>query len=159
MAISFPHSTRVLRNDGMLPTAVMLAVIGSILILWGVWFTFARIPLNVTCAQATLTRDGALVVQCPPGQVERLYRGAPATVIITSKGSRQIFAAVILRVADTYTRDLAPNTLEVYAALGDALPAGATTEVQVEIETLSPLQLLLRGSSIPSAASSGFGQL
>lgn len=158
MAISFPHSTRALRNDGMLPTAALLAIAGGILALWGAWFVFARVPITVTCAQAQPGRDGALVARCPPGQAERLTPGDPTLVIITSGESRQVIGAVILRVSDAYTRDLAPDTVEVYPFIDQPLPAEAAAEVHIEVATASPLQLVLRGDRIHSGTMSGAGQ-
>jgi hypothetical protein len=155
MAINFPHSTRALRNDGMLPTTALLAIAGSLLVLWGAWFVLARVPITVICTQAQLGREGALVAHCPPGQAARLTQGDPTLVIITSGGSRQVIEAVILRVSDLYTRDLAPDTVEVYPFIKEPLPAGAAAEVHVEVATVSPLQLVLRGDPIRGGALSG----
>ncbi len=158
MAINFPHSTRVLRNDGMVPTGVLLAMAGCILLLWGAWFVFARVPITITCAQATPTRDGAIMAQCPPGTIGRVNRGASAVIVVTRNGNHQVFNAVVLRVPDRYIRDLAPDTVEVYPFLTEPLPAGVATEVRVTVEEVSPLHLVLRGNSTSYATTSGASQ-
>jgi hypothetical protein len=159
MAINFPHSTRVLRNDGMVPTGVLLAMAVCILLLWGAWFVFARVPITITCTQAAPTRDGAVVAQCPPGMIGRVNRGASAVIVVTRNGNHQIFNAVVLRVPDHYIRDVAPDTVEVYPFLREPLPTGATTEVRVTVEEVSPLHLVLRGNSTSHTTISGVSRL
>lgn len=144
MAISFPHSTRVLRNDGFMPIAFILFGASFILLLWGLWFVFARIPLTVDCPQAEVGQEGAILAQCPADQLGRVRQGAPALAIVTSNGTRRAYNAVVLRVPNSYSRGLAADQVEVYPFLNTDLPAGAQIEVRIEVQELSPLQLVLQ---------------
>jgi hypothetical protein len=144
MAISFPHSTRVLRNDGLIPTAVALAVVGLILLAWGAWAVLARVPITATCAQATVNIDGTLLAHCPPEQIGKIRQGAPAVVMAATADGRLTFNAVVLRVPNASARRLAPDTIEVHPFSDRALAPGTSVEVHITLAEASPLELILR---------------
>lgn len=144
MAINFPHSTRVLRNDGLIPTSVALAVAGLILLAWGAWAVLARVPISVACTQATVNIDGSLQAQCPPEQIAHIRQGAPATVIAETIDGRITLPAVVLRVPDAYSRQLSQGMVDVYPFAERPLEPGTPAEVHLTLAEASPLALILR---------------
>lgn len=155
MSINFPQSTHVLRNDGLVPTMLLLTIFSTILILWGVWFVLARIPITITCTQSELASDTILYAECPVDQIRRVQRGLPAILISQNGGRREIIEAVVLSVPSNNPTTRSASSVEIYAFLEAPLTKRSGLEVRIEVAKRSPLELLLSGEAITQPASTG----
>jgi hypothetical protein len=155
MAINFPQSTRSIRNDGLVPLALFLAITGLVLSVWMAWFMLARVPIMVHCPSVAQAHDGILIAHCPQAQIAQIRRGSPALVLSTTNGQRRVLDAVVLRTPNQFSHELAPDALEIFPFLSSPLPPEASLEVRIEVATLSPFALLVRGGESLAGPSPG----
>lgn len=155
MSINFPQSTHVLRNDGLVPTMLLLTIFGAVLILWGAWFVLARIPITITCTQSELASDTIFYAECPADQIRRIQRGFPAILISQDGGRREIIEAVVLSVPSNTSSARSPSSVEIYAFLEAPLTKQSGLEVRIQVAKRSPLELLLSGEAITQLVPTG----
>lgn len=155
MSINFPQSTHVLRNDGLVPTTLLLSIFGAVLILWGFWFVLARIPITITCTQGELASDGTLYTECPADQIHRIQRGSPALLIAQNGGRREMVEAVVLSVPSNNSTTRSATSVEVYTFLEVPLTKSSNLEVRIEVDRRSPLEIILSGEAIAQPAPTG----
>jgi hypothetical protein len=155
MSINFPQSTHVLRNDGLVPTMLLLTIFGVVLILWGLWFVLARIPITITCAQSELVDSTTIYAECPADQVRRVQRGFPAILIDQNDGRREIIEAVVLGVPSNNMTARSASSVEIFAFPETPLTRRSGLEVRIEVAKRSPLELLLTGEAITQPSPTG----
>jgi hypothetical protein len=144
MAINFPQSTQVIRSDRLMPTALLATIAALLMISWGVWAWFSRIPLVAPCSEARVTADGMVSARCPVAvdagaAVEILRPGTPGPPI----------KAVVNRIADRFTTDLAAGLIEVTPDDGARLAPDTVVTVRIITGTISPLAYLMHGGVVP----------
>jgi len=127
---------------------LLLTIFGAILILWGAWFVFARVPIIITCTQNELASETTLYAECPPDQIRRVQRGFPAILIAQDGGRREIIEAVVLSVPSNNSTTRSASSVEIYAFLEAPLTKRNGLEVRIEVAKRSPLELLLGGEAI-----------
>lgn len=156
MSINFPQSTHVLRNDGLVPTMLLLSFFGAVLILWGVWLVLARVPITITCTQGELVRGTTIYAECPADQVGRVQRGFPAIVIAQKKGGgRTVIEAVVLGLPADNAMVRSAGSVEIFAFPEAPLTERSGLEVRIEVAKRSPLELLLTGEAIAQPSPTG----
>ena len=155
MSINFPQSTHVLRNDGLVPTMLLLSFFGAVLILWGVWLVLARVPITITCAQSELINSTTIYAECPADQVGRVQRGFPAILVDQNGGRRAIIEAVVLSVPSNNTTARSASSVEIFAFPEAPLTRRSGLEVRIEVAKRSPLELLLTGEAITQPSPTG----
>lgn len=149
MALPFDRSIRSLRADSEGTMLAVLVVAVVMLALWTIWFLFAPIPRYATGQVVGMNRSGALIAVFPnqtrlqPGQFARVHRtdgmaetdlSAPAMVMLIERtGDGAQWAAEIAALSD------------VWFSRQD-VDAAAPLLVDVEVEQVSPAQLVLRAS-------------
>jgi hypothetical protein len=146
MSIPFSRSTRSLTLDSFRPALIGLALAILTLLALLTWFFLARVTLYQTSASANLKPDGQIIAAFPaetfsqlkPGQAAILRLGQagdqrqvsiPAVVFDTQGGNEQ----VVLIVTDV-------------SALPGTLTEETPGRVDVEVEYITPAELLLRAS-------------
>jgi hypothetical protein len=147
MAISFPQSTQVIRSDRLMPTALLAVIAALLMISWGIWGWFSHMPLVSLCSEARVTADGMVSARCPVAvdastAVEILRPGTPGPPI----------RAVVNRIADRFTTDLAAGLIEVTPDDGTRLAPDTPVAVRVITGTIAPLAYLMHGGVVPQPA-------
>lgn len=145
MSISFSRANRALINDSFRPSVVGLGIAMLVLVAWGVWFAFARVPLYTVSADAQPTREGVLA-KFTPEQLARIRAGQAATVTFGA----QTFEAQVMELANFAQNRMESNTVRL-AVYASELPANAPTRVQIEIDRVGPLEYILKNvGTVPS---------
>ena len=150
MAISFPQSTQVIRSDRLIPTALAATIAAVLIVGWGLWGWFSRIPLVSLCSEARVTADGMVTARCA------VAVDAGTTVeILTPGASAPPVVAVVTRIADRFTMDLSEGLIEVAPSDGSRLAPGTAIGVRGVTGTISPLAYLMSGGVVqqPTATS------
>lgn len=144
MALSFPHATRAIQADRIIPLSVALVGALMLLIAWGGWFGFAPIPVTVTCHVVQVNRSGSLQAACPEATLRQIRQGMPAEALSNVSTPPKAYQAEVLRVADRLTPSMAPNTVEIYIFAADATTVASIETVQITVATTNPLAVLLK---------------
>jgi hypothetical protein len=146
MSIPFSRSTRSLNLDSFRPALIGLALAILTLLALIAWFFLAHVTLYQTSDSANLKQDGQIIAAFPantfsrlkPGQTAILRLGqavdqrqvsVPAVVFDTQGGNEQ----VVLIITDV-------------SALPGAITEDTPGRVDVEVEHITPAELLLRAS-------------
>ncbi|MBI4785610.1 MAG: hypothetical protein HY782_00985 [Chloroflexi bacterium] len=149
MSLSFSRSMRSLQSDSFRPSLATLIIASILIVAWFAWLVFASVTLYESSQDWEIQRDGSLVVRFSEEAVSRLRPGQRATLAVQADPNQ---SAVQLQamVADTPSRTqnrLEPDTVKV-TLLSGPLPKGVSSgQVQVQVETVSPLTLITRASS------------
>jgi hypothetical protein len=150
MSLPFKRSLRALQADSEVTMLAVLGVAIILLALWTVWFLFASIPRYATGQVIATNRSGSLIATFPlqtrlqPGQFARVHRAeppddgdlsAPAIVMLVERStSGDRLAVELAAISDFWF-----SRTDVDAAVTPLL-------VDVEVEQVSPAQLVLRAS-------------
>jgi len=143
MSISFSRSTRALNNDTFRPSLLGSIITIIVLTVWGVWFVFARVPLYEITTQAQIAH-GEIIAKFTPEQITRLRAGQEATVNVqaTTNAPAQVFRAEVMEVANRAQNRMEPNTVRLAIVANE--PLQEASQVQVQVEEVSPLLFVLR---------------
>jgi hypothetical protein len=146
MSIPFSRSTRSLGVDSFRPALIGLGLAILTLIALIAWFFLARITLYQSSDGAKLKQDGQIIAAFPEGTFSQLKPGQTAILRLGQAGDqRQVSIPAV--VFDTQG-----GSEQVVLIVTDvsALPETATEEtpgrVDVEVEYITPAELLLRAS-------------
>jgi hypothetical protein len=151
MAVPFPRATRALNADRFRYTLISLAVAGILLICWCFWFFGATIKFTESSEDVWLGDGEVLVAAFPNEKLKHISRGQsarfyPKDSIISQRDGLQAVVAEInhpenakgqvsfIVIADRETTALLPDDLN--------------GRVEVEIERLSPAQLVMRSTGL-----------
>ena len=143
MSIPFSRSTRSITNDSFRPSLIALAIGMIFLAAWGAWFVFARVSLYDTSTDVQIGRDGSIVAKFSADQLGQIRPGQEATV--TGTAPNETYRAQVLEVANRSSNRMEPNTVRLHVYSPQPLKQ-APSEVKVQVEEISPLQLLARTS-------------
>lgn len=150
MAIPFARATRSLAADSFRYTLIALAVAILLLLAWGYWFTTASIRFYQTSEDVEIEdsgivsalfakEDSQVIVRgqhalfYPDGGIDGRITALAAVVTDVTHKQQSGQAQVQLVLLDERRRVVGPLT-------------GATGRVEIELEQLSPLQLVIRNS-------------
>jgi hypothetical protein len=146
VTIPFSRSTRSLSRDRYRPAVIGLVLAILTLIALIAWLFLARVTLYQTSTSAVLNQDGQVVAGFPSEVFSQIQPGQSALLRL-GQGSDQRPVTIPLIVFDTQGgEDSVILVISDYSDL-PALPAGEVEgRVDVETDTTSPFELLLRAS-------------
>lgn len=146
MSIHFSRSMRSINIDSYQASRIGL-IVGSILVLaLVVWFFAARVGLYAVSREMGFNQAGRLVATFSREDFTRIRPGQPANVRIATGQDRP---PLVMQgtVFDTFSADNSAEILLMTEELPEGeLPEGATGQVEVEVERITPLALVLRYS-------------
>jgi hypothetical protein len=143
MAIEFPRSIRALGNDRFRPSLVTLGMTMLFLLVWFGWFFLAQIPTYESSTNFKIGRNGSVAVTFPAAAVSRLKEGQKAAMELDAPDqTKTTYEGQILRKQTA--AQSTDSTVELYFPELAQLPANAQGTVRVEIETTTPVGLLLQ---------------
>lgn len=152
MAVPFPRATRALSADRFVYTLVGLAIAGILLMSWSIWFFGAKIKFTETSEDVWLGEGEMLVAAFPNDKLNRISRGQHARFFPKDStiGKRGGLSAVVAEVHRSEATEKGQVSFIVIADRETTalLPDELSGRVEVEIEQLSPAQLLMRSSGL-----------
>lgn len=142
MALAFPRSLRSLKRDSFRPSLITLSITIVLVVAWCVWFLFSAIPMYEASTNFSVQRDGSLQVSFGDNILKRLQAGSPATLEIKQSGGVTKYNGTVMDI-------LPSNRTRTGAAYiifdtGKLLKPDTQGQVQIQIESITPAQLLLR---------------
>jgi hypothetical protein len=154
MAAPFSRSLRSLQQDnsGLSLTGLIITLV--LLFAWGAWFFLARITVYESSREFQVQRDGSLQVTFAPSALVQIQAGQKARLRLANG---RAYAAIVL---DSPDLEHGSTQVPVFVYAADNLQPGRSGEVQVEVEHISPADLVLRsaGQLSTSARLLGFGK-
>lgn len=125
-----------------------LGITGLFLLLWLIWFLTPSLTIYAHGYVVKLTRSGTLVAELPVEESAHLQVGQAAYIHSSDAPSPQHRLKAI--VSEVATRANAQNQIQITlypmddTDLDQYVAHGATTEVEVEVEIISPARMLLQ---------------
>ena len=152
MANPFSRTTRSLDSDGHATALLGLAVVIVLLVVWGLWFFAAGIPIHHTSSSAHLTGAQRVTAVFPLGNSDQIKRGQAAR--FHPEGTAWEGAAPISATVARVTPDATAGQtyVELVLRLDHRLPAPLHSSLQgrvdIELERVSPATLILRSAGV-----------
>jgi hypothetical protein len=151
--------------DGFRPSLIGLVLGIMVIFSLLIWFFLARVTLYRSSEQAALTPDGMISAEFSPETIAQIQPGQPGVWRMeTGQDQRPVSIPVVV-----YEIQPDGNKVIFYAtdtsALPDPIPDGLQGRVDVEVEYVTPADLVLRasgkfleGSRIPTSPQTQEGQ-
>jgi hypothetical protein len=156
MAIPFPRASRALNADRFRYTLISLSITGILLACWCVWFFGATIKFTEASEDVWLGEGEVLVAAFPNEKLTHIYRGQsarfyPKDSVISQRGG---LPAVVAEVGPSEQTGKGKVSFIVTADRETTalLPDDLNGRVEVDIEQLSPAQLVMRSSGLATDA-------
>jgi hypothetical protein len=146
MSIPFSRSTRSLALDSFRPALIGLALAILTLLALITWFFLARVTLYQSSASASLKQDGQIIAAFPADTFSQLKPGQSAILRIGQSGDqRQV--SIPAAVFDTQGGNEQVTLIVTdFSALPGTITEDTPVRVDVEVEYITPAELLLRAS-------------
>jgi hypothetical protein len=151
MSIPFTQSMHSLHVDHGRFSLLSVSVAIVLVLLWGLWFFIPSVTIYATGNLVKINRDGNLVAQFASHDRDRLQPGQAAKIRLPTAQPKQgaSLSATLLEIAPTEADDHIEVIL--YSTSYDTndmklLVPGNSSQVEVEVETISPALLLMRVS-------------
>ena len=154
MAVPFPRSSRALSADSFRYTLMGLAVAGVLLIGWCVWFFGATVTFMESSSEVQLGEGETLVALFPKDKLSRIARDQharffPDNSIIGQAGGIPVVVAEVNRLTQT-EKGRVIFLIMADRQLAALLPDELSGRIDVEVERVSPAQLVMRSSGLGS---------
>ena len=163
MAIPFSRSLRSIQMDSMRLSLSGLIITILLLSAWLGWFFLASISINEISKDVTVDVKGEIRAKFPKAAVERIESGQNASIRIEMKNPASAqngvasmpltitFAGIVMKkpflMADENGNvELASIDDRFYSLIQNGSPQTFKTEVEVEVERVTPFVLLQRAS-------------
>ena len=138
---------RSLKADGFRTLLVWLLLAIVLIVAWSGWFFLARVTLYEIGQTASVVRGGTIVIDFPAKTAERIQPGQTASFRPAGTTDSQPIAvpAMVMKVTRLPRQDVVRVEL---LPQGDDIPpqVGATGQVEIEVEYVSPATLAVRAS-------------
>lgn len=144
MSILFSRSVRSLRDDRGYAGLIILALAAIIIAGWLLWFFFSQVTLYESSKNFTVSPDGMLLVQFSQGSLDKIQPGQNAVYLPTAPDDTldKSWSAVVMDTPESTNQPA--STVQVYVNSPVPPASGATGEVKVAVEKVSPFMLLVR---------------
>ncbi len=147
MSIAFSRSMRSLNADSFRPSFISLAMAIILLVAWLAWFFLGRVGFYETSQNIEATQEGTVVAYFPLDAQERIFPGQVAYLRFDGAGGET--DVIPVTVFDIIAQ---PDQLRVQVELiplADptmpiVVPTEATSQVEIEIDRVSPATLVLQ---------------
>ena len=146
MSIQFSRSMRSLRLDSFRVARIglVLAIINMVVLI--IWFFSAKVTLYETSSSIQVTSEGHLLATFPAEAQARIHPGQPAILRINA-GTGQPPITLPLFVFDMQQEDGQVDLLILDPSFSPtSLSENPNGRVEVEVEYVSPAELVLRAS-------------
>lgn len=150
MSLPFARSTRALHTDRPYPALIVLVIAILLLGLWAAWFFWASITLYEQGQIVGATRRGTLIVAFPAQVVNRVLPGQLALLRPQgdlAKQSKGIPALVMDVRNKAVNGQIQADLALLWAQPGIHPTKDITGQVDVEVEHISPAQLVWRAAA------------
>jgi hypothetical protein len=146
MAVSFSRSMRSLEQDNYRFSLIGLIVAVLLLSAWSAWFFLADIALYETSETFEVQRDGSLAVKFSPQALGRIRPGQTVVLYLNGAGEHGISSlpGLVMDVPSSFRPG--DGSVEVYVFSPESLGEGVAGQVQVEVDHVSPAQLLMHST-------------
>ena len=152
MSSPFSRTIRSLHADSFLSVLIGVFIALVILIAWGIWFFFAQVTLYEKSQSARITGE-IVVAEFPAQLLHNIQPTRPARLYLDGAIGQQvgIISAVVTDVINPSQTE--PTGQVKLFAFVDAnspirLQKELTGQVEIEVEHLSPAQLVMRVSGL-----------
>lgn len=146
MSIPFSRSLRSLSLDSYRPARIGL-VLGMVLLLVLIlWFFFAKITIYQSSEGAIIDESGQITAEFSPQAIAQITPGQTAILRLAGHGDQQLISIPAI------VYDLNSDNHEVIfyitdpSGLPESIPEGLTGRVDVEVEHISPFELVMRAT-------------
>ena len=151
-ATPFSRTLRSLDADGFGPSLVAIILAMLLLLLWGMWFFLAKIPLTEVSQSVQMTQSETIIATYSPNVVTHLQEGQDAYVRLEGLWPETV-SAIVMNV--NYEK----GQVELFAEEDLYFVDGVQEQVEyveIEVEKISPATLVMRASGLfePSTVSS-----
>lgn len=140
--MSFAYSMIEIENQNQRFLLAGLAILGTVLLLWALWFFLVPIGVVETSPNAVLNTDGSVTVDVSPAILNAVEGGDAVTFQTSEAGlNRSSYPARVARI----DRDAATVTLllEIESDQAVGLRPGLNGQVAFEVARLTPAQFVL----------------
>ena len=148
MSITFPRSMRSMQNDRSQSSLVTLAVVAALLIAWSLWFFWAQVTLYETSRSVQIIED-TIVANFSPEAARRVRRGQSAILRLEAAPEEQV-KTIPATVGGVTNNGDGQFQVELFPRLTTpSLPLlkdNSISQVEIEVEHISPLNLVMRFS-------------
>lgn len=152
MSIAFSRSLRSLAANDFRASALGLLLVITLLLAWLAWFLLARVALYEVSTTARLVSKSQAIAEFPRAALGRIAPGQPAHVRLDAFSAGQaaaIRATVSQVMAGTYDGRVLV-LIEIYPAPAIPLQQGLTGTAVIEVEQVTPVELVLRAAGRPA---------
>ena len=150
MAIPFARATRSLAADSFRYTLIALITAMLLLVLWGYWFATSSIRFYETSEDVQIDDSGLVNALFPKEYSQVIVRGQHAVFYPDGgvDGRRTGLPAVVTDVTHQLQSEQAQVSLILLEDRSRSFwpTAGSTGKVEIELEEMSPMQLIIRQS-------------
>jgi hypothetical protein len=146
VSLQFSRSVRALRIDSFRASRIGLALAILLMMALIAWFFFARVTLFEVSSTLKLTDDGRLIAAFSPDQAQRLRQGQAATLRLSGTSEQPALSFPAYLFSLEQGADAAELVLLSSEVPPNLLDSKLTGRVEVEVEYITPAEMLLRAS-------------
>ncbi|CAN5751359.1 hypothetical protein BH10CHL1_BH10CHL1_00340 [soil metagenome] len=151
MTVQFSRSVRSIQADNLVPVLVGIAFFALLMLGWTLWLFFAKLPFYETSTQAAFAQEGYVLAKFSATSLPRIRRGQPAHMQLTDVNHKATSIPLIAADIDPTkgeVRLILQEDLDDDANEVSYLRAGATGQVKVTVNEVSPLVFILRAAGL-----------
>jgi len=150
VSITFPRSMRSIQNDSSQSSLVTLFVVAALLIAWSLWFFWAEITLYEASRSVHITAEDTIVANFSPEAARRIRRGQSAILRLEADAGDQMKTMPAMVMAVTNENEDGPFQVELSPLLDTSLlpvlQENSISQAEIEVEHISPVNLVMRSS-------------
>lgn len=144
MSNPFSRTTRSLQADNF--TISLLAIGFTVILLlgWGAWIFLAQISLREVSQKVQITNEGVIIAEYAPEALARIKPRQPAQLRPIAESETEPIPAIVTEINEAEQQVLLFASSN---AIFDLAPE-IVTEVEIEVEQISPVGLIFRASGL-----------
>jgi hypothetical protein len=153
MSSPFSRTIRSLHADSFLSVLIGVTIALVILITWGIWFFFAQVTMYEKSQSARIIDGEIVVAEFPTQLLHSIQPKRPARLYLDGAIGQQvgIISAIVTDVTNpSQTEPTGQVKLFAFVDINSPirLQKELTGQVEIEVEHLSPAQLVMRVSGL-----------
>ena len=151
MSNPFSRTIRSLHADSFRPVLIGAIIAIVILITWGIWFFFAQVTLYEKSQSAHVINGEIVVAEFPSQLLHSIQPAQPARLYLDGAIGQQVgFISAIVTDVTSPSQTEPTGQVKLFAFVDANSPIRLqkklTGQVEIEVEHLSPAQLVMRVS-------------
>jgi hypothetical protein len=154
MSSPFSRTIRSLHADSFRSVLIGVIVALVILITWGIWFFFAQVTLYEKSQSARVINGEIVVAEFPAQLLHSIQPAQPARLYLDGAIGQQVgtIFAIVTDVTSPSSQTEPTGQVKLFAFVDANSPIRLqeelTGQVEIEVEHLSPAQLVMRVSGL-----------